>query len=163
VYQIFKYTFNLSMINKNKKAFQIILIGIVFSFLLFLLPWLKWEGLGENPNVKMIDGLVELFQKGKTISLVICSLNILLPIIFAIEFSRWKELTTRQKQLFFLFILAIAILGFWHIHIEMLIYNFGKVDYHFHIGYVFYLLSVFLIPMVSFSLIEMNKENENHF
>ena len=147
------------MFNKNKKPLFIILLGLTFSFLLLILPWLNWVGLGEKPNVSMIDGLILLFQKGKIISFIICLLNCLLPLIFALEFSIWKKITTRQKQLFFLIIFIIAVLGLWHIHIEMLIYNFGKIYYHFHIGYALYLFAIFFVPMISFSLIGMNKEN----
>ena len=136
-----------------------IFLGLVLSLLLLFLPWLNWTGLGEKPNVKMIDGLIVLFQKRKINSFIICLLNSLLPLIFALEFSVWKKLKTKQKQLFFLVIFIIVILGLWHINIEMLIYNFGKVDYHFHIGYVLYLLMIFSIPIISFSFIGMNKEN----
>jgi len=152
------FTINLQMLNKNKKALSIILIGIIFSFLLLLLPWLK-TGPGEKPSVNMLYGFKELIQKRKIISFMICFSNGFLPLIFALEFSIWKELTTIQKQLFFLFIFAIVIIGLWHIHIEMLTYNFGKVNYHFHVGYLLYLLVIFFIPIFSFSLIGMNKEN----
>ena len=117
-------------------------IGVVFSILLFCLPFLSWVGpTVDEETTTLLIGIQKMIEKDKIVPSLISILIGLSPVISAIQFTFRK---TNYKILILascLFIFVLQLYGVWSINIEFLLDNYGKVNWRLSFGYYAYLIS----------------------
>ena len=135
----------------RKNKILVIGIGLTLSILLVFSPFLNWKGIGINvEKTNLINGITEMLNK--LFPSFICFLIGILPTISALDFvnreSKNKILVLSISFLIF----GIQIFGIWAIHIEFMMFNYGKTSWTLSFGYLIYLSTQVTIGIMNIFL-----------